>query len=129
MPDNLEQPELGATPLHYAAAYGDKDLAEFWLAKGVAVNVKAQNGSTPLHHAAQQGHKNLVQLLRSKGADVNATRCLEAHTSQHWGATSNGSISNQMWRVSLLQFLMRSPSGSSFTCRHNYGKIVTMLCV
>ena len=63
----------GWTPLHIAAAYGEKEVAELLVAEGADVNVKDDDGWTPLHRAsAGGGNKELVELLIAKGADVNA---------------------------------------------------------
>ena len=61
------------TPLHYAAFYGHKVVAELLIAEGADVNAKnGLSGETPLHHAAYGGHKEIVELLIANGADVNA---------------------------------------------------------
>jgi ankyrin repeat protein len=69
-PDWLEATTpVGITPLTIAAASGDKDMVEFLLGKGAAVN--AQN-SAALYAAATTGHIDTMKLLIAKGANVNA---------------------------------------------------------
>lgn len=64
---------LGRTPLHIAAIYGKKAVAEFLLAKGAEINATEQKGgATPLWWAACHGEKEIVELLLAKGAEVNA---------------------------------------------------------
>jgi hypothetical protein len=41
-----------STPLHYAAAYGQHDLAAKLIAAGARLGAKDSNGMTPLHVAA-----------------------------------------------------------------------------
>jgi ankyrin repeat protein len=53
--------------LHYAADYGQKDVAELLLAKGASINAKADDGSTPLSLAAAKGHQDVAKLLRQHG--------------------------------------------------------------
>ena len=65
------QDQKGATPLHVAAAKGQKEFAEFLLANGVDVNVKDQKGGTPLHWAAPKGQIEVAELLLANGADVH----------------------------------------------------------
>jgi len=60
----------GATPLHWAAMYGDSAFVEALLSAGVAVNVVAtREGWTPLHGAAGAGHAGVVEALLRHGAD------------------------------------------------------------
>ena len=71
----------GSTPLHFAANYGRKEIAELLISKGAEVNAKSNKGNTPLHNAAlgggnqnaaHGGQKEIAELLIAKGADVNA---------------------------------------------------------
>ena len=64
--------DMGATPLHYAAGHGHRDVAELLLASKAEVNAKDNDGWTPLHYAAYQGHKDLAELLLANKAEVNA---------------------------------------------------------
>lgn len=92
----IKQDAFGYTPLHYAAAFGEKDMAELLLTNRADVNAQALNGATPLHWAVEEGHKNLVELLLTYHADVNAKN-------------SNGStplhMAEQMGRNDLLELL------------------------
>lgn len=60
------------TPLHYAAVFDRKDVAEFLLANHADVDARDDNGQTPLHRAARFGHKDVAELLLADKADVNA---------------------------------------------------------
>ena len=64
--------DLSWTPLHYAAAYGYRGLAQLLLAKKADVNARDDLGGTPLHLAAVNGNKGMVELLLESKADVNA---------------------------------------------------------
>jgi len=64
----------GMTPLHFAAQFDFKELAELLITAGTDVNAKRDDGWTPLHFAAAAGHKEIVELLIANGADVNAKR-------------------------------------------------------
>jgi hypothetical protein len=59
------------TPLHYAAEYGHKDVAELLLANKANVEAQANGGWTPLLQAVFGGHKDLVELLVAHKAEVN----------------------------------------------------------
>ena len=62
----------GWTPLHYAAASGDVDIAKLLLAKGArvdAVSPPASGKFTPLMMAAREGHDDAALLLLAQGAD------------------------------------------------------------
>ncbi len=63
--------ESSQTPLHLAAEYGHKDVAELLLANKADVEAKANGGWTPLLQAVFGGHKDLVELLVANKADVN----------------------------------------------------------
>lgn len=60
----------GSTPLHYAAAFGEFDLAHFVLI-GEGVDPRAPNiwGYTPAHYTFAHGNRELIDLLRIVGAD------------------------------------------------------------
>jgi cytohesin len=44
--------KIGKTPLIYAAEYGNDEMVELLLSKGVNVNEKGDCGNTPLHFAS-----------------------------------------------------------------------------
>jgi hypothetical protein len=60
------------TPLHLAAEYGHKDVAELLLANKADVNARNRDGDTPLHIAVGCGYKDTVRLLLTDGADIDA---------------------------------------------------------
>lgn len=61
------------SPLHFAARWGNTDIATMLIEKGADVNVRVGvNGITPLHRAAIYENKETAKLLMEKGADVNA---------------------------------------------------------
>jgi 26S proteasome non-ATPase regulatory subunit 10 len=62
----------GRTPLHHAASWGYKDVAELLLTNKADINAKNNFGQTPLHEAASFGHRDVVEFLLDKKADVNA---------------------------------------------------------
>jgi cytohesin len=62
---------LGCTPLHCAARYGHKEVAELLIAKGADINAKDTRGRTPIDLAINQGRKEIAKLLLSKSADVS----------------------------------------------------------
>ncbi len=60
-----------ATPLHFAALSGYKDVAELLISKGADVKAREKHGGTPLYFAAVMGHKDVAELLIAKGAKVD----------------------------------------------------------
>ena len=86
--------EQGKTPLHLAAQYGDKELAEIFLADGAEVNARSDSNGTPLHAVASgwmlwdtfptnaalaaQRYRETAALLLAHGADVNAADDMKA---------------------------------------------------
>jgi formylglycine-generating enzyme required for sulfatase activity len=61
----------GATPLHFAAISGHKDIAELLISKGADVDAREKHGGTPLYFAAVMGHMDVAELLIANGAKVN----------------------------------------------------------
>ena len=66
----------GWTPLHLAAFFGHRDLADALLDRGADVNARSTNSmkNTPLHAAAAGRQAEVMRLLLSRGADPNATQ-------------------------------------------------------
>jgi len=66
----------GWTPLHLAAFFGHRDLANALLDRGAGVNSRSTNSmkNTPLHAAAAGGQTAVVELLLKRDADPNATQ-------------------------------------------------------
>lgn len=58
--------------LTIAAFNGKKDVVEYFLKKGVNVDVKDQDGSTALINASNNNQLEIVKYLVKNGADVNA---------------------------------------------------------
>jgi hypothetical protein len=61
----------GWTPLHEAAAMGNKAIAELLLKAGADVNARNNNGYTPLHVAVEHRQPELAELLLANKADPN----------------------------------------------------------
>ena len=59
--------DTGATPLHFAAHRGHKDVAELLIFKGANVNAQTTGGFTPLYWASYRGHKDIMELLTKHG--------------------------------------------------------------
>lgn len=68
---NSQTSYASQAPLHLAAEYGHRDVAELLLANKADVEAKAYGGWTPLLNAVFGGHKDLVELLVANKADVN----------------------------------------------------------
>ena len=64
--------QFGATPLHFAAKQGHKNLATILITEGADTNAEAYDKSTPLHSAVISGYKEVAEQLIANGADVNA---------------------------------------------------------
>ncbi len=68
--------EDGWTPLHLAAYFGYREIANFLLNEGAHLHVKAknQNENTPLQAAIANKKIELATFLIEQGADVNAVQ-------------------------------------------------------
>jgi hypothetical protein len=60
---------IGWTPLHYACAKGQVEVAQFLISNGATVDSMSLGNTTPLMMAVQSGNERLVKLLLDKGAD------------------------------------------------------------
>lgn len=61
---------IGWTPLHYACAKGQLEVAQYLIANGALVDSINLGGTTPLMMAVQSGNEYLVKLLLDKGANL-----------------------------------------------------------
>jgi hypothetical protein len=78
--------ENGATPLHWAARYDNRPVAEVLLANKADVNARQKSGWTPLHVAVVKGYKAMVEVLLANKAEVNA-RDIDGKTPLNWAET------------------------------------------
>jgi ankyrin repeat protein len=60
----------GWTPLHFAAAFGHKDMVELLLANKADVSAKNNGDWTPLRYAVENGHTDVAELLRLQGGQL-----------------------------------------------------------
>lgn len=60
--------ENGRTPLHLAAAKGNKEILWMLINQGAGINTRDIDGFTPMELAAQKGHNAVVQILQGMGA-------------------------------------------------------------
>lgn len=77
-----------ATPLHWAAARGRKDIAVFLISQKANLEAKDRYGFTPLLTAAQNGQKELVELLLRHKANIEAKEGTDK-TALHWAVAFN----------------------------------------
>ncbi len=62
----------GLTPLHVAAEFGHRNVAEYLLNRGADIEARTEGGLTPLHTAAWEGHRDVADCLLSHGANIEA---------------------------------------------------------
>mmetsp|Transcript_89361 Transcript_89361/g.208022 ORF Transcript_89361/g.208022 Transcript_89361/m.208022 type:complete len:276 (+) Transcript_89361:56-883(+) len=60
----------GGNALHYAAAYGRKDLLDCLLKGDLDINKKTTQGQTPLALATRNKMKDAIELLKAKGGGL-----------------------------------------------------------
>ena len=82
---------IGWTPLHYACAKGQLEVAQFLIANGAIVDSVSLGNTTPLMMAVQSGNEQVVKLLLDKGAD------LQLRNSQGLTAIDIADIYDKAW--------------------------------
>lgn len=71
---NVANPDHGATPLHYAAAMGNLEVATCLLKHGAKANIREASGSTPLYYNLIYNKTTtgeMINLLIKYGAKIN----------------------------------------------------------
>lgn len=91
----------GEAALHWAANYGDSDLAEMLITEGAKVDEKDNYGDTSLHNAALFSNIEVVKLLLSKGADINAK-------DKGGGTALLGAIGEEKEKEKMAEYLIRN---------------------
>jgi uncharacterized protein len=59
--------------LHMAAWFGNAEVVDLLLARGIDPNATAEAGETPLHFAALRGHEKIAETLLKHGAAPNVS--------------------------------------------------------
>ena len=85
-PQSKSSSKPGGTPLHFAALYGIRDVAEFLTnVSWQKINaVGASHKETPLIVASEMGHVEIVRVLLERGANPDVQDGRE-RTALHWG--------------------------------------------
>lgn len=68
----LEIVLLGDSLLHLAVGEGHDHLVEYYVSKGIDVDVRNGRKNTPLHEAVRSRNISITKILINNGADVNA---------------------------------------------------------
>lgn len=99
----LRKKEKGSTytPLHYAARYGQVEIAKLLISYGAPINMKSKGSFTPLHIAAAYRQTKVALLLVQFGADANVVQtsgCASGFTAFYWAVhTSQNDLVKAMW--------------------------------
>jgi len=80
------QCNLGWSPLHYAAFYGNTADCEILIRHGASLDLKDNQGLTPLHIAAINGRNLVIEKMIQTGASVVDTLSTEGASPLHYAA-------------------------------------------
>src|SRR5262249_37712533 len=103
--------DWGSTPLHFAAASGQRDAVMALLSAGADVNARNDHGVTPLHRAVK--YPDIAQLLIERGAKVDVGDGA-GRTPLHW--TGNDAADCRATASLLIR------SGASVSARNRDGR-------
>jgi len=67
----ISETTVACTPLHFAAKYGHRTIAELLIENGAKIDEKNAQNWTPLHYAALGGHTDIATLLLDNGAHID----------------------------------------------------------
>ena len=86
------------TPLHYASAYGQLDIAKFLFKHGAGIDAREDDGNHIIHTAVFSGHLNVIRwLVENLEVDVDTIN-LDHMTPLHYAA--------QMNRLEIVRYLV-----------------------
>lgn len=113
----------GVSPLHYAALYGHKDIANLLISKGALIDSRSiREDATPLHMAVSGRHTDIVMLLIEKGANVNAQETMNYATPLHFasGITVNRvcGVKISHPKVEIVKILLSNGADVNAAARH-----------
>ncbi len=77
-----------ATPLHFAASYGQREMVRYLLDKGAKATALNKDGQTPLHLAVATGNMEIIEMLMAQGADLNG-KDFQGNTPLHFATFRN----------------------------------------
>lgn len=107
---DLELP-YGTSPLHFVAASGHIELAQFLVMGGANVNALSDVGRTPMHYAAFKGRLDMAKYLFGVGANPNVQD--QYGYSGYSIAVKNGDTALANWFASVATSSNFSPARSA----------------
>lgn len=54
---------MGRNILHHACKWGNLNIVQYAISKGVSVNLKDIHGNTPIHFCCEEGYTDIVTCL------------------------------------------------------------------
>ena len=71
---DVNQTNIGFTPLHRAVMQKHSDVVSLLIAAGADIEAQSRGmGAAPLHHACEVGGRDIIKMLLKAGADVRTT--------------------------------------------------------
>ncbi len=80
------------TPLHAACKHGSKEIIDFLLEKGAAVDAVNCKGQTPLHCAAEHGNIYAIHTLCQHGATIDYKDEYKGRTPLHFAIFASNNV-------------------------------------
>ena len=76
------------TPLHFACKYGNENIVNLLIKKGVSLHCKDSDETTPVLFAASEGHENVSCFLCEFIIFSNKYLCCTTFVSRLWNCSS-----------------------------------------
>ena len=99
--------KYGYTLLHEATAKGHRALIRLMVAKGIDINIQANDGTSVLHYPSHLGYANTVKNLLALGINPNLTATLK-YPGLYWNQSTPLHVASKRGHIKLIKLLFEN---------------------